>query len=372
MRIEQQSIVRPHRVVFPQFSLAAKYRPLAERILSLGNVSLSAPSRDRARTIVGWIAANAVHPASSLHPNGTTAHAEVLPVGETWTSFNAVFDKTDRLASDNNYWYAIYPAGGTMLERLVGTIASNGSVSDDGMITEYEPGKWRIRDFTSFRAVQCTLQCKMAQVLLGAIGIPTLDITTVAHDPMCYYDAEQGRWLYIDPTFGEMLTRGGVDLSPLDLISISLAGDADKIVSSVLPGAEWLAERYFKPANVTAGMSLMVIYVDPQWLGGFQDRRPYRFRGLGPQITSQPQAGVAELMPVIGCGFAGADLNGSTIEVRLVSNWPGHASYQRSLDRGTTWAACAEVDYLRPGQGEVQYRSIDANSFAGSPAIVTA
>lgn len=372
MHIVQQTAIRPHKIIFPKFELAAKYRPLAERILSLADVATTAPSRDRARAIVGWVAATAIHPAAALHPNGTTVHTYVLPEGETWSSFNAVFDQTDRLASDNAYWYALYPAGGVMLERLVGAVAEDGTIGSDGMLVEYEPGKWRIRDFASFRAVQCTLQCKIAEVLLGAIGIPTLDITTVAHDPMCYYDAEQGRWLYIDPTFGEMLTLAGVDLSPLDLISISLAGDANKIVSSVLPGAEWLAERYFKPANVEAGMSLMVMYVDPQWLGGFQDRRPYRFRGLGPQITSQPQAGVTDLLPVLGCGFTGADINGRTIEVVLVSNWPGHAAYQRSLDLGATWEACVEIDYLRPGQGEVRYRSVDAGGRSGAQAVIAA
>lgn len=371
MHIVQQTAIRPHRVIFPKVELAAKYRLLAEWILWLGGVSVTAPSRDRARAIVGWIAAHAVHPASSLHPNGSDAHTEVLPAGETWASFNAVFDRTDRLASDNAYWYGLYPAGGTMLERLVGTIAADGSIGDDGMLVEYEPGKWRIRSFATFRAVQCTLQCKMAQVLLGAIGIPTLDITTVAHDPMAYYDAEQGRWLYIDPTFGEMLTRGGLDLSPLDLLATSLAGDAGKIVSDVLPCAEWLGERYFKPANTAAGMSFMVVYVDPQWLGGFQDRRPYRFRGLGPQDVTQPQAGVADLMPSVGCGFAGADINGRTVEARLVSNWPGHVGYQRSLDRGATWKACAEVDYVQPGDGEVRYRSVDANGFAGTAAVIS-
>lgn len=370
MHIVQQTAIRPHKLIFPKFQLATKYRPLAQRILTLANVSLTAPTRNRARAIVGWVTANAVHPASALHPNGTTLHAEVLPTGETWDTFNATFDKTDRLASDNAYWYGLYPAGGTMLEKLVGTIADDGTVGTDGMLVEYEPGKRRVRDFASFRAVQCTLQCKMAQVLLGSIGIATLDITTVAHDPMAYYDAEQGRWLYIDPTFGEMLTRGGVDLSPLDLLSTSLAGSADKIVSDVLPGAEWLAQRYFSPANTAAGMSFMVVYVDPQWLGGFQDRRPYRFRGLGPQ-TDQPQATVAELHPTLGCGFAGADINGRTIEARLVSNWPGHVSFQRSLDRGGTWAACAEVDYIQPGADEVRYRSVDASGFSGAQAILS-
>ncbi|WP_294319710.1 hypothetical protein [uncultured Sphingomonas sp.] len=371
MRIVQQSVLRPHLVMAPPFVLAAKYRPLAERIVTGAGVALTAPSRDRARAIVGWVAANAIHPAAALHPDGTTARADVLPEGETWASFNAVFDKADRLASDNAYWYGLYPAGGVMLERLVGTIAADGTIATDGMLVEVAPGKWRIRDFASFRAVQCTLQCKMAQVLLGAIGIPTLDITTVAHDPMAYYDAEQGRWLYIDPTFGEMLTQGGVDLSSLDLISISLAGDADEIVSSVLPGAEWLAERYFKPANVAAGMSMMVVYVDPQWMGGFQDRRPYRFRGLGPQLVSQPPATVSELMPIIGCGFAGVDVNGATIEVRLVSNWPGHTSYQRSLDRGATWTPCGAVDYLREDVADARYRSVDASGFAGAAAILS-
>lgn len=54
MRIIQQAIIRPHKIIFPKPELAAKYKPLAERILSLGGMTPQAPSRPgRALSWVG-------------------------------------------------------------------------------------------------------------------------------------------------------------------------------------------------------------------------------------------------------------------------------------------------------------------------------
>lgn len=369
--ILQQTRVRPHVLTLPALSLAAKYKALSDKMLAWAGVSITAPAIERSRAIVGWFAAHAVHPQPQLHPDGTTENVSVLPAGETWASFNAIFGPTARTNSDTNYWFALYPNGMTMLEALVGTVSAGGVVTDNGMLTEYAPGQWRIRNFTDFRSVQCTLQCKMAQVVLAAQGIHAFDITTVGHDPMAAYDPGTGRWLYIDPTFGEMQKRNGEYLSPLDLLTISLAGDADTIEDEGLPGANYLAQTYFEGERMPGGMSFMTIHTSPQWAGGSRARVQYRFGSLPFQANGDDISGTADqIMPELGCGFAGVMRTGQAVEVRLVTNWPNHTGYQRSLNLGETWAACTGTDYLTPGAGEVRYRSVDALGWSGKEAVV--
>lgn len=372
MHVLSQASMRPYVLRFPSFALAARFRLVAERMLIWGGTGSNGSSIDRARAIVGWFAAHAVHPQQFLHPDGTGENVGVLPNGETWATFNAEFNTAPTIARDQAYWYALFPNGVTMLERLIGTVSSNGTVTDNGMLTEAGPGTWRIRNFTNFRAPQCTLQCKMVQVILAAIGIPAVDISTVGHDPMMFYEIETGRWHYIDPTFGEMLTVDGQYQNPLDLLQASLAGTTGTITSSKLPGADYIPVGYFNsPTYPVGGMSLMTIHTAPQWAGGLSDRTPYRFGDLPSQSTANDRVGsIAELMPELGVGIAGLAHNGSAVEVRLRSNWPGHVGFQRSTDGGATWAACTAIDYPPLDAAEVRYRSLDAEAMAGTLAIV--
>lgn len=374
MRVISQAVIRPHVLRFPQASLAAKFRPVAERMLAWAGVAWTDSSRDRARAVVGWFAAHAVHPQVFLHPNGTTLNTGVLPDGETWASFNAVFGPDARANSDNAYWFGLFPNGVTTVQRLIGTVDGAGNVAGDGMLEETSPGVWRIRDFTSFRSVQCTHQSKMAQVILASMGILSFDISTVGHDPMCYYDTEDQRWQYIDPTFGEMLLVEGRYATPLDLLKASLDGNKDTIGSEKLPGADFIAVGYFDaPSEPAGGMSLMTIHTNPQWAGGVSDRAPYRFGSLPSQSAANDRVGaVADLMPVLGTGIGGLVAEGDVIEVRLRTNWPEHAGYQRSNDGGTTWAPCSSIEYATTGDGEVMFRSVNAEPFTGTQAVIEA
>ncbi len=373
MRVLSQAAMRPHVLQFPALSLAAKYRPLAERILNANGATWGASSRARARAVVGWFARFAVHPQAFLHPDGGQLNLDVLPTGETWATFNALFNQPAIIDRDQAFWYSFFPNGMTMLEKLVGTVAANGAVSDDGLLTEYASGKWRIRNFAAWRAPQCTLQCKMAQVILASMGILSFDISTVGHDPMAFYDIEAGKWFYIDPTFGEMQTLMGRHQTPLDLLEASTAGYSQTIMGEKLPGADYIPVGYFTSPNVTpGGMNMMTIHAAPQWAGGLTDRTPYRFGDLASQSVNDRIGTAAELLPELGVGIAGFERIGRTVEVRLRSNWPGHASFQRSNDAGKTWAACPAIDYVAHEFGEVRYRSIDADGFAGTPAIVSA
>ncbi|WP_294275778.1 hypothetical protein [uncultured Sphingomonas sp.] len=374
MRIVSQALLRPHVLQLPPLAAAARFRPLALKMLAWAGIDPAASTRQRARAIVGWFAAHAVHPQEFLHPAGTALNIGVLPVGETWQSYNTLFNAAATIDRDQAYWYGIFPDGITMLQKLVGTVAADGSVTDDGMLTEYAPGKWRIRSFAAWRAPQCTLQCKMAQVVLAAIGILSIDISTAGHDPMAFYEAETGRWLYIDPTFGEMLMLSGRHLTPFDAMKASRDGLAAAISGEKLIGASYIPVGYFAapstPANGT-GMSFMTIHTAPHWAGGMSARAPYRFGDMPSQSALYDRQGtMSQLAPMLGVGIAGILQQGQNIEVRLRSSWPGHVAFQRSIDSGLTWGPCAAIDFpLR--DREVRYRSVDASGFSGTPAILS-
>ena len=372
MQVTSQAVLRPHVLVLPPLALAARFAPFAAKVLAWAGVAGTAQTIDRARAVVGWFAAHAVHPQPFLHPAGTTLNTAVLPVGESWASFNAIFGVPARTNSDTDYWYGLFPDGVTMLQRLIGTTNIAGVTTDDGMLTEHTPGQWRIRDFVGFRSVECTLQCKMAQVVLAALGIPSVDISTVAHDPMAFYDNDSGRWLYIDPTFGEMLTVSGQAQTALDLLQLSLSGATSSIDSSKLPGADYIPVGFFtSPNSPVGGMSQMTIHTAPQWAGGLSARAPYRYGNLPSQSVANDRPGtIAQLMPQLGVGVAGLAQSDTAVEIRLRSNWPDHAKFQVSLD-GINWADCSNTDYRSPSAGVVRYRSVDINGFPGQSAQLT-
>lgn len=264
------------------------------------------------------------------------------------------------------------PDGFAMLEALVGTVDSAGVVTDDGMLTEYATGQWRIRNFTDFRAVQCTLQYKIAQVLIAAQGGHSVDLTTSHHDPMALFEPVEGRWIFFDPSLGEMQKRNDQYLSPLDLVTISLAGDADEIVGEALPFcADIPVGTYFSGTDAVTGMQFMTVHTAPQWNGGISARVPYAFGDIPHQPSGGDISGTADqIMPELGCGLTSVVTSGQTVEVRLISNWPDHVGFERSFNDGETWDACGPTDYLTPGAGEVRYRSIDGEGWSGKLAIV--
>lgn len=373
VQIVSQTRIRSNVYDAPNVALAERLRLFSEDVLAWAGIDSTAPSLERARAIVGWVAAHAVHPDSRLHPAGTTENTGVLPMGQTWATFNAEFDNATNIQRDLDYWYALFPNGITMLEKLIGTVDAQGQVANNGMLERVGTLQWRIRNFQGFRAVQCTLQCKIAQPLLAVQGIPSQDISTVSHDPMTVYIAEEARWVYIDPTFGEMQTLDSALLGPLELLTLSLAGRADEIVGVKLPGTDYLHGTYFSGDRLPAGMAFMTVHTAPHWAGGSTAREPYRFGDLPSQSDYWDVPGtVDQILPELGCGFAGVRVYGATAEVRLVGNWPDQIGFERSTDNGVTWSSCYSTDYPMVGAGQISYRSVDAMGSAGTLATVTA
>lgn len=373
MRVTNQAALRPSVMTLPNIALAAKYKTLTNRMLAWAGVSETASSLDRARAIVGWVAHHAVHPSTALHPNGSTPNLGVLPVGQTWATFNTEFDNGTNITRDNNYWFALYPNGMAMVEALVGTVSVGGVVTDNGMLTEYVSGAWRIRNFANYRAVQCTLQCKMAQVLLAAQGILSTDISTNSHDPMVFMESETGRWLYIDPTWGEMQRRNGEYMSPLDLVTQTIAGNATQITGQKLIASGYPTTTFFESPRLATGMAFMSMYANPQWSGGISSRTPYRFGNVPSQSDSGDiSAQASRIMPRLGCAVSGYSKVNKVFEIRLRSNWPNHNGFQRSNNNGVSWAACAATEFVTEGAGQVLFRSEDAGGFSGVPAVILA
>lgn len=369
MTIVQHAEIFPHVVKAPDVTKVAKLAKLSADILAWAGVNKNASSLDRAGAIVGWVAAHAVHPDDVLHPNGHTLFTDVLPPGKTWAQFNTAFDAGPSILRDNAHWFGLFPNSVAMIESLVGTIDAQGNVADNGMLKRDGPLHWRIRDFATFRAVQCTLQCKIAQGLLGAQGIHSVDLTTTSHDPMAVHNNETGRWAYICASYGELLAVGGVAQNPLELLSRSLAGNIAGIAPLKLPGTGHIVGTYFNPAVHPAGMTFMTVHCSPNWAGGSPARAPHRFGALPSQsdVWDVP-ASAAQIMPELGCGFAGIAETDAGVEIRLVSSWPGHTGFQRRLGGGQ-WKPCGAIDYP-PASGQVAYRSVDALGWSGKPAVV--
>ncbi len=75
-------------------------------------------------------------------------------------------------------------------------------------------------------------------------------------------------------------------------------------------------------------------------------------------------------MPELGVGVAALERFGQQIEIRLRSSWIGHVGFQRSTDAGLTWAPCGSTDYRPYESGDIQYRSVNADGFAGTSAVI--
>ncbi len=203
-------------------------------------------SLGRARAIRDWVARTAVHPYPPFHPNGSTTNLGVLPPGSTWADVNAL-PSSKFFNVDNPYWWGVGYNGYAMLDRLLGTLdPATGLRADDGMMVHVGGARYQIRDIQSYHYTLCTFQAIIASTLWGAAGLHGMLISTASHDPAAVFIPELGKWVYEDPTYNDEYTLDGTGdpLSPVDLLTISSAGEVTRLRPTKFSGPSFDPQVY--------------------------------------------------------------------------------------------------------------------------------
>ena len=359
----------------------------------------------RARVIRDWVARTAIHPHPPLHPDGSSSNLAILPVGKHWADVNPIARGT--IDSDSEFWYQWHWDGYGMLDQLLGTLdPRTGLRADDGMMTRVQGAQYRIKDINDYHYVLCTYQDVILLSLWEAAGLHGLLLSTIRHDPAAVFVPELAKWVYMDPTFNEEFTveGSGPPLSPLELLDWSTAGQHDKLQPRKISGPQWspdvyISTEYDPRATYFAdghpdGMFVMgsqlnnsafeansfttrLVQVDAPRLA---DEAPFNDRNVFSVVARE----IA--FPNLGVAVADASKSDGHVELLLVSNYPQHTRYLRSvndgpwenLDRGTVvrngWGVGITVpllwDQLPAFAQRVVYRSIDASGTHGIDAII--
>jgi hypothetical protein len=367
-------------------------QPLAQAILrDYGNPQTPL---DEARAIRDWVARTAIHPYYVFHDAGTTANATVLPPGVSWADVNHVNDPNEpagaaKSDADSRFWAALLPDGYAMLEALLGTLDPlTGERADDGMMQHVQSAQYRIRDITTYHYVLCTYQDYIAIALWGALGLHGMQLSTIGHDPAAVFIPELGKWVYMDPTYNEDFTVGvgGRPLSPVELMTLSRAGETSMVRPVKRGGPWWSQDVYIDPSahsratyfgdNHPQGMVVMaaqlddvsamrLVVVDVPEVDQYWPLSNREWYDRVPPAVAFPQLGVV---------IAGVDWANSGYDVRLDSTFPA-VRFQRSI-AGGAWEDVPRVDRL-PSAREygtpyaVAYRSVDALGYAGMSASIS-
>ncbi len=359
----------------------------------------------RARAIRDWVARTAIHPHTPFHPDGSSSNLAVLPVGQHWADVNPVawanFD------ADSEFWYQLLFDGYGMLDQLLGTLDSRAGVrADDGMMTHVQGAQYRIKDINDYHYVLCTYQDFILISLWEAAGLHGLLVSTIRHDPAAVFIPELAKWVYMDPTYNEEFTvdGSGPPLSPLELLDWSEAGQHDKLRPRKISGPRWspdvyISTEYHARATYFAdghpdGMLVMgsqlnnSAFASNSFTARLVQVDTPRLPHEAPLNNSDVYSVVAREIAFPDLGVAVWDVSESdgNIELLLVSNFPQHTRYQRSvndgpwenLDRGTvvggSWNDGTTVpplwDELPILAQRVAYRSVDASGNHGIDAII--
>jgi hypothetical protein len=349
-------------------------RPLVADILAAyGNPT---SNLGRARALRDWVARTAVHPHPPLHPDASTSNLSVLPPGTTWANVNALIyapSKDSMLSANYAYWLSVGYDGYAMLDRLLGTLdPSTGLRADDGMMVHVGGARYQIRDLYSYRYPICTFQDVMLSALWAAAGLHGMLISTVDHDPAAVFIPELGRWAYEDPTFNEeyLLDGAGDPLSPVDLLTLSSAGQAGRLHPTKLSGPSFDPSVYIPNASYVDqhpdGMVIMGSQLNNRvvGIGGW----PIRLVQINvPQLALEPpfnnpisydpvSADVA--FPTLGVTVQQLQAQDSVYVIQLSSTFPNFQRLERRLNGGS-WQTVASLDVLPVGQCRVEYRALD-------------
>jgi hypothetical protein len=353
-------------------------RPLVADILAAyGNPTTSL---GRARAIRDWIARTAIHPYPPLHPDGSTANVSVLPASRTWADVNALYNlKADQ---DRSYWYNVGWDGYAMLDSLLGTLdPATGLRADNGMMVHVDGARYQIRDIESYRYVMCTFQDIMLNALWAAAGLHGMLASTIGHDPAVVFIPELAQWVYEDPTMNEeyLLDGAGEPLSPRDLLTLSAAGEANRLYATKLPGPTFDPQVYI--AGITYltngnpnGMVIMgsQVYNRVVGIGGWPTRN---VQIDVPQVALQSPFNLYDRVtapvafPTLGVVIQQLPVQDSVYTVALTSTFPNHEHFERRLSGGA-WGPAEAADVLPVGECRVEYRSVDTVGNVSATAVI--
>lgn len=360
-------------------------RPLVAEILAAyGNPTTNL---GRARALRDWLARTAIHPHPPLHPDASTSNLGVLPPGKTWADVNALIyapSKDSLLNANNAYWWSVGYDGYAMLDRLLGTLdPTTGLRADDGMMLHVGGARYQIRDVQSYRYPICTFQAIMLNALWAAAGLHGMLISTIDHDPATVFIPELGRWVYEDPTFNEeyLLDGTGDPLSPVDLLTLSSAGEASRLQATKLLGPSFDREVYIPVETYRGGQPEGTVVMGSQLnsrvvgVGGW----PTRLVQIDvPRLAQESpfnnplnyvRVTAADAFPSLGVVVEEVRVEDSVYVTRLSSTLPNHQRFERRMNGGS-WESVAAVDVLPVGECRVEYRSVDAvGSYSASTLL---
>ena len=361
-------------------------RPLVAEILAAyGNPTTSL---NRARAIRDWVARTAIYPDKWVRPDTTTSNLTVLPPGKTWADVNLVLS-LDRWNADVAYWNQLHADGYLMLDRLLGTLdPATGQRAEDGMMRHVAGARYQIRDVESYRYLACSFQVAIVNTIWAAAGLHGLQASILDHDPAAVFIPELGRWVYEDPTYNDEYVLDGVGepLSPIDLLTLSTAGQADRLYASKISGPSfdpqvYLSGRRYLDAGHPEGMVIMGSVLYRRWVGtaGLWNARfvqidvpalsSVRAPWGDPDVYVRVRA--ADAFPKLGVVIADVAMQDSVYVVRLGSTFPNHQRFERRLSGGT-WESVSETDVLPVGACGVEYRSVDGFGSISASVVLNA
>lgn len=353
----------------------------------------------KAAAIMDWVARTIIHPSLSIHPNGSTANTLVLPVGETWTTYNTAITASSnaKITADDAYWAALsYEDGVIVLEKLFGTLnTGTGAFVPDGgnpgLMTKVTAGGfsalYRMNSIAAYKGAQCTIQDAPVQALCAALGIQTARGGLPNHDPVFVYIPESGGWLFgPDPCFSEYFTdtATGKALTVLDILGRRRAGVTTgwtrQQVKPVWDTLFYNPLSYLAAGGLATAFKFAVMALNNNVIGtGTVSRNFVTMESAeADAYSAAPFIQDKFKTPRVTSNLAFQDLGvcvaldkQNQLNINLSSTWAGHTTFQRSINGGA-FATCTANDTLYAGIGTVTYRSIDALGFYGLDAIVTA
>jgi hypothetical protein len=358
-------------------------RPLIAEIL--GAYGSPTTNLGRARAIRDWVARTAVIGDAAIHPDNSTSNLSVLPPGARWADVNRV-NTPAKWDEDHTYWDAQRYDGYAMLDRLLGTLdLATGVRADDGLMEHVVGARYRIRDIPSYHYTLCTFQAIIANVLWAAAGLQGVRGATIGHDPGTVFIPELGRWVYEDPTFDEeyLLDGEGEPLSPTDLLSLSIAGQAGRLRAVKLSGPAFDPETYaagwtYFAAGHPSGMLVMGgqlngRVVDAGWAETHYVQIDVAGLAAAPWPLSDPtiyhRVTPQDAFPSLGVVVSQLAIQDSVYVIGLSSTLPDHDHFERRTNGGL-WERVPESDVLPVGACRIEYRSVNAISNTSASAVL--